>query len=420
MGEAEPVAGRAAAAPAGGGRGLRLASPGAALVLGGLVLALMAADAPLAGLAHQSIDASGGSVPVWISAGASVVGFVVAWRKPPNPLGWILLCLGGFFALSEDASFYTVASYRLHHGGLPFGWVALLAQPGWAPAIVLLGLAVLLFPDGRPPSPRWRWVMWVYLATGLLWIGGAVALTLGAIVGHTTAVDPGGNLVLLDQSAGSSAWWQAVSNVFFLLLALCWLASLAGQVLSYRRSSGERRQQLKWLMSGSVIAGIALMITVTLTGSASGTTRIVGDVVIAGVLAIPFSMGVAILKYRLFDIDRLVSRTLAYAIVTGLLVGVYAGLVLLATRVVSITAPVAVAAATLAAAALFSPLRRRVQQVVDRRFNRARYDADRAVAVFAARLKDAVDLDGAHAEFLGAVHRALEPAHASLWVRQRT
>ena len=126
----------------------------------------------------------------------------------------------------------------------------------------------------------------------------------------------------------------------------------------------------------------------------------------------------AVLKYRLFDIDRLISRTLAYAIVTGLLVGVYAGIVLLATRVVSINTPVAVAGLTLAAAALFNPLRRRVQRVVDRRFNRARYDADAAVAAFAARLKDAVDLEAASAELVDVVHRSLEPAHVSVWLRQ--
>ena len=127
-------------------------------------------------------------------------------------------------------------------------------------------------------------------------------------------------------------------------------------------------------------------------------------------------IGVGILKYRLYDIDRIISRTLAYAIVTGLLVGVYAGLVLLATRVLSFHTPVAVAAATLAAAALFNPLRRRVQQAVDRRFNRARYDADQTVAAFAARLKDAVDLDSVRDDLAGVVQQALEPAHVSVWV----
>jgi hypothetical protein len=130
-------------------------------------------------------------------------------------------------------------------------------------------------------------------------------------------------------------------------------------------------------------------------------------------------IAVAVLRYRLYEIDRIISRTLAYAIVTGLLIGLYAGLVLLATRVLSVHTPVAVAAATLAAAALFSPLRRRVQQVVDRRFNRARYDADRTVAAFADRLKDAVDLDSVRDDLAGVVNQALEPAHISVWISRR-
>jgi len=151
-------------------------------------------------------------------------------------------------------------------------------------------------------------------------------------------------------------------------------------------------------------------VTVLLNGS---------DVVFVGIAALPVSIGIGILKYRLYEIDRIISRTLAYAIVTGLLVGLYAGLVLLATRVLSFHTPVAVAASTLAAAALFNPLRRRVQQLVDRRFNRARYDADQTVAAFAARLKDAVDLDSVRDDLTGVVHQALEPAHVSVWISQR-
>jgi hypothetical protein len=134
------------------------------------------------------------------------------------------------------------------------------------------------------------------------------------------------------------------------------------------------------------------------------------------VALVPVAIGIAVLRYRLYDIDRVISRTVAYAIVTGLLVGVYAGLVLLATRVLDVHGTVAVAAATLAAAALFTPVRRRVQQIVDRRFNRARYDADRTVAAFAARLQDAVDLNSVRGDLLAAVAGSLEPAHASIWI----
>ena len=401
-------------------RRLRLASPATALIVGGLVLVLAVLDVPLARLAHQSLNASGGSSPFWFSVALAVVGFVVAWRRPRNPLGWLLLGGATFGALSQDASFYVVADYRLRHGGLPLGWVAVLAQPGWAAGIVMIGLAVLLFPDGRPPSPRWRWVLWLYLAAATLYLVGVLIASVGAIAGHDIRVDASGNLMALSHPTGSSAWWGVVEAVFLLVLVVCWAGSVAGQAASYRRSSGERRQQLKWLLAGSAIAGVGIPLAVWLSGMHGILAGLAAGIAGAcGQLAIPVCMGVAILKYRLFDIDRIISRTLGYAIVTGLLVGAYAGIVLLTTEVFRVHTPVAVAAATLAAAALFNPLRRRVQQAVDRRFNRARYDADQAIAAFAARLKNAVDLDSVRDDLAGVVHQALEPAHISVWISQR-
>jgi hypothetical protein len=293
----------------------------------------------------------------------------------------------------------------------------MLAQPGWALLIVLLGLTVLIFPDGTLPSPRLRWLLWLYLAMGLVWMGSAYVITINAIARHDIRVDWGGNLVALDNGASSPGWWNVLQNVLFVALALSLLVSLAGQVGSYRRSSGERRQQLKWLLGGFAVGVAGLVLGTTLRGA--GLWGVVGHVALLAVFAIPVSMGVAILKYRLYDIDRVLSRTLAYAIVTGLLIGIYAGLVLLAQQVLRFSSPVAVAASTLAAAALFNPVRRRVQHAVDRRFNRARYDADQTVAAFAARLKDAVDLDAVRGDLAGVVHQALEPAHVSLWISQR-
>jgi putative flippase GtrA len=206
-----------------------------------------------------------------------------------------------------------------------------------------------------------------------------------------------------------------VQSLFFPLLFACWLASIASQALSFKRSSGERRQQLKWLLAGSAATLVALGLAVLLR-SVPWLSDVIG---VIGFLALPVSIGVAVLRYRLFDIDRIVSRTLAYAIVTGLLVGVYAGLVLLTTEVFGFHTPVAVAASTLAAAALFTPVRRRVQRLVDRRFNRARYDAETTVAAFADRLKDAVNLDAARDDLVQTVHEALEPAHLTVWVSPR-
>ena len=359
-------------------RRFRLASPAMALVLGGLALALMVALWPLGNLAHQGLGTSAGGivlVPVF-----GVVGFVVAWRRPGNPLGWLMLGAACFLVLSGDAGAYAVADYRLRHGDLPLGWAAVLLQPGWAPAISLFGLTVLLFPDGRLPSPRWRWVLWIYAAAATAWVAGVIYISADAIAGHSVHVDSTGNLLALDHPAGGDAWWGVVQSVFFLALGAFWLVTVAAQVLSYRRSSGERRLQLKWLVGGSAIAVVGGVPGVWLSSNPSRIVQVVGSIGVLAVLALPVSMGVAILKYRLYDIDRLLSRTLAYAIVTGLLVAVYAGLVLLATRVLPFSSAVAVAGSTLAAAALFSPLRRRVQRVVDRRFNRARYDAEVTVA----------------------------------------
>ena len=308
-----------------------------------------------------------------------------------------------------------MADYRLHGGALPLGWLAVLLQPGWAPGIVLIGLVVLLFPDGHLPSRRWRWVIMPYALLGMAWLAGAYVLSLAALAGHHVHVDSGGNLLILDQPTGRAVWWGHINALFFPVQLITVLAALASQALSLRRATGERRQQLKWLLAGAAgcVAGGAL--TAFLNGR-HGLLGLIGSLAALGLLALPLGIGVGILKYRLFDIDRLISRTLGYALVTGLLVGVYAGLVLLATQVLRFSSTWAVAAATLAAAALFSPVRRRVQRVVDRRFNRARYDADAAVTAFAARLKDAVNLDAVGADLVSVTQRALEPAHVGLWL----
>jgi hypothetical protein len=239
---------------------------------------------------------------------------------------------------------------------------------------------------------------------------------LQVAIGHHAVLQADGNLASLGQ--GRTAWAGLVMAVFLLSAGAFWLAAVVRQALSWRQLKGageagvERRQQLKWLASGAAVCGV-------LGISAVSTNSSIWEVLILGFAALPLSIGIGILKYRLYEIDRIISRTLAYAIVTGLLVGVYAGLVLLATHVLTVHGTVAVAASTLAAAALFTPLRRRVQHVVDRRFNRTRYDADRTVAAFAARLKDSVDLDSVRTDLTGVVHGALEPAHVSLWLTPR-
>ncbi|MFY9999515.1 MAG: hypothetical protein WAK76_08475, partial [Trebonia sp.] len=214
---------------------------------------------------------------------------------------------------------------------------------------------------------------------------------------------------------GDTEWWGIVQIVFFALLIAITIGSLAGQAVRFRRSTGERRQQLKWLLSGTAVAMPGLGLSIAL-GSATGFLGVVGDISFAMVAALPLSIGVAVLRYRLYDIDRLISRTLAYGTVTALLAGAYVGLVLLATRELRFSSEVAVAVSTLTAAAAFNPVRRRVQHAVDRRFNRARYDADLIVAAFAARLQDTADPAATTPDLGETVQQALEPAHLSLWI----
>ena len=197
------------------------------------------------------------------------------------------------------------------------------------------------------------------------------------------------------------------------LMAATGLAAIVSLAFRYRRAGTTERAQLKWLVWAATVIAVALLATIPIASSNLQNAISSGAVALVAV-----AIGIAVLRYRLYDIDRVISRTLAYAIITGLLAGVYAGLVLLATQVFRVHTPVAVAAATLAAAALFNPVRRRVQKAVDRRFNRARYDADQTVAAFAAHLKDAVDLDSVQADLAGVVHQALEPAHVSVWISQ--
>jgi hypothetical protein len=384
-------------------------------ILGVIVVALMAGFVPLSILAHRhSLSAA---VLVATSLVFALVGVLVARHQPRNALGWLLVGQAGLFTLSTDADLYLRLRYRLGYNDLPLGHLAMLVQPAWVPAIVLLVFAVLLFPDGRLPSPRWRWIWRAELLFGAFTTFGAVALVLAAIIRHRIRVESGGDLSVFSHPTGVERWWVLATAPLFFLLLLSLLAWLATQIVSYRRSTGEHRLQLKWLLSGASIFVVSALIAQVLTNAHSESWQLVGDVAGIGNVALPVSMGVAILKFRMYEIDRLISRTLSYAIVTGLLVGVFVAVVTLTTGVLPFSSPVGVAASTLAAASLFNPLRRRVQHLVDRRFNRARYDAEATVAAFTTRLRDAVDLETVRNELLQAVDRAVEPAHVSLWIR---
>ncbi len=399
----------------------RLRDPGSdarywPLVLTMLTLLATAASVPLGVAARQSV--LGNSIQNLVtSLPYAAVGIVVIRKLPLNPIGWLLAALGILSVVSTDAGSYALLAHR-HGAGLPLGLAAAWLDESFRPAAVLLPLAILLFPDGRLPSPRWRWVLRSYLAFSAAYVAVLVASALSAAAaGHGLQIDASGGLTAIDQPRG---WSEAVQTAGLLLYVAVWVVFIARQVLSWRTADGNRRQQFKWLMAGAAVAIVSLatsFIGGAVDPNASAAVRNgVGPAIGVLAAALPVCMGVAILRYRLYDIDRIISRTLAYALVTATLAGLYAGLVLLATQVLDLTSQVAVAAATLAAAALFNPLRRRVQHRVDRRFNRARYDADNTVAAFAARLQDATDPDAVRSDLIGTVDHALEPAQLSLWL----
>jgi hypothetical protein len=388
-------------------------APRVAAILGALAVVLLLASLPLSGLSHElTLNNTSGGVGITLFFGG--VGVVVARRQPRNPVGWLLIGYVLLASLSIDGGYYALLRYRLGHPGLPLAPVAVLLTPLWVYAYALLPLVILLFPDGRLRFRRWWWVLSAYagLVTCALLVVSAPAIA--AVAGHDIQVDASGDV----RSARHLAGWLAhpppgLVAVILISIAVTVLSFVAHQALGWRRATGVYRQQLKWLAFGAAVTVVLGVI------APNFTPGIVSEILAAAIVALPVSIGIGILRYRLYDIDRIISRTLAYAIVTGLLVGVYAAVVLLATQVLQFHASVAVAASTLVAAALFNPLRRRVQRTVDRRFNRARYDADQTVAVFAMRLKDAVDLDSVRDDLAGTVHQALEPVHISVWVNQR-
>jgi hypothetical protein len=288
--------------------------------------------------------------------------------------------------------------------------------PCWYPGLILLPLPIVLFPDGRLPSRRWRPVLWIYAVNGAITLAIVAWLDAPAFTRRHIQVDGSGQIRAIDYPPG---WESAVMHASLLLFLVMILTFVAGQVLALRRATGLRRQQLKSMLGGGAVCLAGLVISLGAGGISGQFWYVVSNAAFVGIIALPIGIGVGILRYRLYEIDRLISRTLSYAFLTTVLVGVFVAIVALTTRVLPFASPVAVAASTLAAAALFNPLRLRVQRVVDRRFNRARYDAEMIVAEFTASLQDAVDLETVSSDLLSAV-RSVQPAHASIWIRPRS
>ena len=361
----------------------------------GLTIVLLALSLVIGFTGGETWNVQFAFIPVAIAF--AVVGALVAARTRNN-LGWQLLGTGMVAAV--------VLVTRAYAARVPAAELPAAAWVGWIFTMVLwisaplLVLPLLLFPDGRLPSPRWRPVVWVVISDALALMVCPALSNVNFSSNFPRLRDP----VMLVAPLGTAY------NLAEVVWTLVFLVGAAAMIVRFRRSGQEQRLQLKWFMYASAVAAV-----IVLAAAQFGGNNPLAAFEIAFTL-IPAAVGIAILKYRLYDIDRIISRTLAYAIVTGLLVGLYAGLVLLATQVFGLHTPVGVAAATLAAAALFNPLRRRVQHVVDRRFNRVRYDADQTVTAFAARLRDAVDLDTVRTDLVAVVNEAVEPSHTSVWI----
>jgi hypothetical protein len=398
--------------------GRRRIAQASAVLLGLVVVGLCVLTVVLDSVEHY--PGTGGPLVDALAVGsaglpAAAVATLLAARRPGNPIGWLLfvvLLLG-----VSPTQQYDIFAYRMHHGTLPLSWVAVVIEECWP--LFLAGVTILLwvFPDGTLPAGRWRRPGTVLLAAGVAL--GAVASLPGVLIvtRHAVRLRAGGDIA---EAPGVD--FRVAQGALIAAALLSWLAWIAVQVPTYRRAGGERRQQLKWLYSGVSVFLVALIFGVFVVplamGQAAGwgSDPVVAALTVLSFSALPVCMGVAVLKYRLYELDRIISRVVSYALITALLVGVYVGLVLLATHVLPHRSAVAVAVSTLITAALFSPVRRRVQRVVDRRFNRSRYDAESLVAAFTGRLRHTVDFDVVRDDLVGVVEQAFQPTQVSVRV----
>jgi hypothetical protein len=341
--------------------------------------------------------------------GSATVGLVLALRRPGNPIGWLYEAAGLAWAYSVPVQPWFDQLVR-EHRPLPL-ILQIFAATGdlsWAPAIALgVTLPALLLPNGHLRSPRWR----VVVVTSVT--GAALAILAGSLSPGPLEEMGVENPFGLAGRAGAVAGTLTIVGVLLHWFSLPPAAVCV--VLRFRSSRGIERQQMRWVAAGA--AGAVAGLVVGVPGGLGFAPDWTSQIIYPALLCPPLAVGVAVLRYRLYDLDRVVSRTLAYGLLTVLLGLGYAAVVLGLGRLLPEGSSLAVAAATLAVAAAFQPARRRIQQVVDRRFNRRRYDAARTVDGFAARLRDQVDLDALRGELLGVVDQTMQPTRASLWLR---
>jgi len=395
-------------------RRYRWMTPKTALILSSATLVLLVASVPLSIVTDQV----GGALSLFpVMAPFALVGLLIARRQPDNPIGWIMIAIAAIYTLGADAGIYAFIAFRMDHPQLPMARLAVALTQCWIVLPMLLPLPVLLFPDGHLPSSlRWRATVWVYGTVCAALLIGTAAKDVAAFTDRHVQVDDSGELKAFSASTGVSA---AVAQVGLLVLVVVALSWVVRQVVRYRRSTGERRQQLKWLVSGGATAIIGFVFALVFSNATNPVLRVL-SIGFLGVIAVPVSIGVGVLKYRLYEIDRIISRTASYAIVTSVLLVTYGAIVTLASTLVPKSSSLVVAAATLTAAAIARPLLRRVQDGVDRRFNRARYDAAQTVEAFGARLRNVVDADRVRHDLVGVVNDTLQPQSVSVWMMRPT
>jgi hypothetical protein len=342
------------------------------------------------------------------------VGALIASRRPANPVGWLMCLLGLAFSIGHFSSQYAIYDLSAQPDSLPAGeamaWISSWILP---PIIGLQVFSFLLFPTGRLPSRRWRWLAWMTVACVVVGVASS-AFSFGANAGLGPVQNPLG-------IEGLSSIYNVVLSFMSTILYVAVASSL---LVRLRRARGVERQQIKWFVFGAVatIGGITLAYVIPNSLEAPPWFERTGfAVLIATTAAIPVSIGIAILRYRLYDIDRIINRTLVYGSLTAALVALYFGVIIVLQRVFVLfmgqQSTLAVVASTLLIAALFTPLRRRIQAFIDRSFYRRKYDATKTLRVFSTKLRDETDLEALSDDLVVAVRETMQPAHVTLWLR---
>jgi hypothetical protein len=389
--------------------------------LAGLSVVMFVASIVLHVLTHPSQEATGagdtlGELLIYGSFLAfPIVGALIASRHPRNPVGWICLAVGlSWMLIFLEDSISGLGPYSVTMDAL--------TQADWVPPIGLLGIyLILLFPNGKLPSRSWRPLAWL---SGVVMVLASLGITFapGPLEGHPGVRNPFG--------LEGAPWLTTAGIVILPLLPLCMLASALSLVLRYRRSRGVEREQIKWIAFAASVVGLLYLIAMVGSFTYSGPWGAPGTPLWLGLLqqaalvsftAVPIAVGFAVLRYRLYDVDILINRTLVYGSLTATLIALYFGGIVVLQRVfvllTSQQSTLAVVASTLLIAALFTPLRRRIQSFIDRRFYRSKYDARKTLEAFSAKLRDETDLEALSEDLVGVVRETMQPAHVSLWLR---